>query len=181
MPSIFWGVDKMRKLANFDIPFTGLPIGSHHYQFDIEKSFFDNFEFSEISEANFNVEIDLDKQSNMLILHFDIKGKVEVLCDTCGDLFDLPVSCQERIIVKFGDEEIEQTDEIWVIPHHEHKINVADLIYEFTHLALPVRRVHPEGECNEEAISNLNKLESHPIEENDPRWDKLKKIKKDLK
>ena len=181
MPSIFWGVDKMRKLAHFDIPFTGLPIGSHHYQFDIDKSFFDNFEFSEISEAKFHVKIDLDKQSNMLILHFDIKGEVEVLCDTCGDMFFLPLSYQDRIIVKFGDEEIDQSDEIWVIPHHEHKINVADLIYEFTHLALPVRRVHPEGECNEEAISNPTKLESHPIEENDPRWDKLKKIKKDLK
>lgn len=181
MRSIFWDIDVMRKLGTFDIPFTGLQIGTHHYQYNIDKTFFDNFEFSEISKSDINIDLDLEKQSSLMILHFSINGEVEVMCDTCGDDFMLPVSFKDRIIVKFGNEEIDQSDEIWEIPHHEHQINVAELIYEFVHLALPVRRVHSEGECNEEVISNLNKLESHPIEQSDPRWDKLKKIKKDLK
>ena len=171
----------MRKFGTFDIPFTGLTVGIHQYQFEIDKTFFDQFEFSEIENANFKVILDLEKQSSMMILHFDINGEVETICDTCGEEFMLPVSFKDRIIVKFGDEEMEQTDEIMVIAHHEHQINVAELIYEFSHLGLPTRKVHPEGKCNPEALEQLNDLEFDQDEVVDPRWEGLKKIKKDLK
>ena len=171
----------MRKLGMFDIPFTGLKLGSHQYQFEIDKAFFDQFEFSELSEAHFKVNLSLEKQSTMLILHFDLSGEVNTICDTCGENLVLPVSFKDRIIVKFGDEDIEQSEEIWVIPHFEHKINVAELIYEFAHLAMPVRRVHPEGECDDEAIQKLEDFDHESTKESDPRWDGLKEIKKDLK
>lgn len=171
----------MRKLGMFDIPFTGLKLGRHQYQFEIDKTFFDQFEFSEISEAHFNVDLVLEKQSTMLILHFDLTGEVDTICDSCGESLLLPVSYQDRIIVKFGDEDIEQSEEIWVIPHHEHKVNVSTLIYEFAHLSIPNRRIHPAGACNEEVISKLDGFDHDLDEGNDPRWDILKEIKKDLK
>ena len=171
----------MRKFGTFDIPFTGLTAGVHQYQFKISETFFDQFEFSEIKNANLKIILDLEKQSSMMILHFEIKGEVETVCDTCGEDFMMPVSFKDRIIVKFGDEEMEQTDEIWVIPHHEHQINVAELIYEFSHLALPTRKVHPKGKCNPEALEQLNDLEYDQDEVIDPRWEGLKNIKKDLK
>ena len=55
----------MRKLGNFDIPFTGLKLGNHQYQFEIDKAFFDQFEFSEIGDAHFKVDLVLEKQSTM--------------------------------------------------------------------------------------------------------------------
>ena len=172
----------MRKFGTFDIPFTGLSLGTHRYQFDIDRTFFDQFEFSEIDDAKFKVKIDLEKQSNLMILHFDVKGKVDTICDTCGEDFSLKVAYKDRIIIKFGEEEIEQTEEIWVIPHHEHQINVANLMYEFAHLSIPTRKVHPKGMCNTEVLEKLSNLEDHSEEEfNDPRWEGLKKIKKDLK
>jgi len=179
--SIFWRIDTMRKLGTFDIPFTGLKLGTHRYQFEIDNAFFDHFEFNQLSDAQFKVEMDLEKQSTMMILHFDLSGRAEINCDTCGEEFVLPVEYKDRIIVKFGDEEMEQSEEIWVIPHHEHKINIAHLIYEFAHLSLPSRRVHPDGECNEEVLERLNDFERHENELKDPRWEGLKKIKKDLK
>lgn len=171
----------MRKLGNFDISFTGLKLGNHRYQFEIDKAFFDQFEFSEIGNAHFNVDLTLEKQSTMLILHFDLAGEVDTNCDRCGESLVLPVNFKDRIIVKFGDEDIEQSEEIWVIPHFEHKINVGTLIYEFAHLSLPSRRIHPEGECNEEIIDQLTDFDHDSNEETDPRWDGLKEIKKDLK
>jgi uncharacterized metal-binding protein YceD (DUF177 family) len=172
----------MRKFGTFDIPFTGLSLGTHRYQYDIDKTFFDQFEFSEIESAHFKVILDLEKQSNLMILHFDLKGQVETICDTCGEEFNLDTAFKERIIVKFGEEEIEQSEEIWVIPHNEHQINVAELIYEFAHLSLPFRKVHPKGMCNEEALEKLHNLENDDSHESlDPRWEELKKIKKDLK
>ena len=181
MRSIFWRIEAMRKFGTFDIPFTGLKLGTHRFQFDIDRSFFDQFEFSEISNAKISATVDLEKQSNMMILHIELQGEVESMCDTCGEDFNLAIASNERVIVKFGDEEIEQSDEIWVIPHHEHQLNVAELLYEFSHLSLPIRKVHPEGECNEEALEKLSDLEHHEDIKIDPRWENLKSIKKDLK
>ena len=181
MRSIFGRIDEMRKLGIYDIPFTGLILGTHRYQFEIDSTFFDQFENSEIEDAVFSIELDLEKQSTMLILHFNIKGKVNTICDSCGDDLSLKVSYKDRVIVKFGEEGVEQTDEIWEIAQHEHKINVANLIYEYSHLALPSRRIHPKGKCNEKAIDQLHKLEQKQEEVIDPRWEGLKSIKKDLK
>lgn len=181
MRSIFWRIEVMRKFGTFDIPFTGLKLGTHRFQFDIDRLFFDQFELSEISNANIHATVDLEKQSNMMILRIELKGEVEVMCDRCGEDFYLPITSNERVIVKFGDEEIEQSDEIWVIPHHEHQLNVAELLYEFSNLALPIRKVHPEGECNEQALEKLSDLEHHDDLKVDPRWENLKNIKKDLK
>lgn len=181
MRSIFWRIDAMRRFGTFDIPFTGLSLGTHRYQFNIDKAFFDHFEFSEIDNAQFNITIDLEKQSNMMILHFDLKGEIETICDTCGDDFSLKASFKDRVIIKFGEEEIDQSEEILVIAPNEHQINVADLIYEFAHLSLPTRKVHPVGMCNKEALKKLEKLEHDSEEIEDPRWESLKKIKKDLK
>lgn len=179
MRSIFWRIEAMRKFGTFDIPFTGLKQGTHRYQFKINKSFFDQFEFSELKNAEFDVTVDLEKQSSLMIFHFDLRGKVETICDTCGDDFMLPISFKDRVIVKFGDEEMEQSEEILVLPHHEHQLNVANLIYEFSHLAVPARRVHPKGKCNADAMDQLYDIEDDTEQITDPRWEGLKNIKKD--
>jgi len=56
-------------------------------------------------------------------------------------------------------------------------------LYEFIHLALPIRRVHPldkngKVDCNPEMIKKLNKLLITEEKQNntDSRWDKLKKL-----
>ena len=171
----------MNKFAAYDIPFTGLKVGSHEYRFEIGNAFFTEFDHSEIEDADFVVDLELEKQSNMLVLHFDIHGEVRTICDRCGDDLTLDTEYKDRIIVKFGEESIEQSDEIVVIAPHEHKINIAELVYEFTHLALPSKRMHEEGECNEAALEMLEDLSYDDSEESDPRWEELKKLKKDLK
>jgi uncharacterized metal-binding protein YceD (DUF177 family) len=171
----------MRKLGEYDIPFTGLVLGTHRFQFEVDSSFFDKFEYSEIEKANYKVELDLEKKSTMLILHFNLKGKVKTICDSCGDDFEMNVSHKDRIIVKFGEDTGEAIDEIWEISQHDHQINIANLIYEFAHLSLPSKRVHPKGKCNEKALEELENLEQNQIEVIDPRWEGLKSIKKDLK
>jgi uncharacterized metal-binding protein YceD (DUF177 family) len=171
----------MRKFGTFDIPFISLKLGTHRFQFKIGKSFFDQFEFSELNNAEFDITIDLEKQSSMMIVHFELEGSVETMCDSCGEDFKLPVSFEDKVYVKFGNEESEQLDEIWVVPHHEHQLNVAKLIYEFAHLAVPTRRVHTEGKCNVNAIDQLTDFEDDSEQFTDPRWEGLRNIKKDLK
>lgn len=181
---------KVNLLKEYEIPFWGLKDGEHVYDFEVSEAFFSSFEYSELDAGNVKVDLMLEKRPRMLVLHYDISGTVEVMCDRCTDLFDLEIEGHHRLIIKFGDGSYEETEEIIVVPENEHTLNVAEHILEFIQLSLPSRRVHPEGECNEEMLASLNDylLTSEPVdpeeqeeeeqeEEIDPRWSALKGLK----
>lgn len=172
----------MKPNRQFVIPFKGLKVGKHTFVFEIDDMFFDDFEKSEITKGKVHVEVDLDKKTNMLELHFGLMGNVIVTCDRCLDEFEMPIEFTTELFVKFGDVTEEQTDEIIVLSHNEFELDVAQYIYEFVHLSLPYKRVHPldskgNSTCNKEM---LKKLDEYVIRENekntDPRWDDLKNL-----
>jgi len=165
---------------DFVIPFSGLNIGNHQFVFKIDDKFFDNFEYSEIKKGNVNVVLELEKQEQMLILDFDIEGTLHVMCDRCLDSYDQPIAGQERLIVKFGEQPEEESDEIVIIPVGQYQFDVSQYIYEYINLLLPYRLVHPEDEngkslCDPEVIKKLEELSVK--KSTDSKWDILKNIK----
>lgn len=169
----------MDKLRTFDIAFKGLAEGKHEFDYDIDARFFELIEGSMIEDGNLKAKVLLDKQTTMLTLDFDIKGVVKALCDRCLDPLELQVKHKAKIYVKFGDEYDEPSDEIIVLPHDEHQLNVAQLIYEFIGLSLPVQRVHKENSCDPQMIAKLDEFKDYhadPSEPVDPRWEQLKKL-----
>ena len=166
----------MKVLKDFTIPFVGLKEGNHDFTFDIDEKFFDSFEYSEINNGKVRVLVSMEKQSRMMIFNFTIKGVVVVACDRCLSDMEYPVNGSERLIVKFGQEWKEETDEILIIPQTDSHIDLSQFIYEYIMLMLPYKRVHTEGEgiCDAEMIG---KLEQHTEPEPDPRWDALKELK----
>ncbi|MEW6468693.1 MAG: DUF177 domain-containing protein [Bacteroidota bacterium] len=167
----------------FVVQFSGLSMGRHEFDFQVDDSFFEQFSNSEISKGDFTVRLELLKQSTMLVLDFDIRGSVNVECDRCSEAFDLHVEGQSRLIVKIGNEDFEEESDIIVIPSTESEIDVSHSIYEYIILSLPQRRVHPVDKkgrsgCDPETIKKLEKvLLKEEKKRTDPRWDKLKKLK----
>ena len=169
-------------LKDFIIPFEGLSVGNHQFVFDVNQLFFEEIAYSELKNGNVSVRLDFEKQDNMLVLQFLIKGRVEVVCDRCTDEFDFPIEGEYRLLIQFGDHFVEETDELIVIPRSESEINLAPFIYEYICLMLPIQRIHPNDKngrsmCNPEMLEKLNEL-SFSIKQVDPRWDVLKKLKK---
>ena len=115
----------MTNPKKFIIPFIGLSLGKHQYHYDIDDSFFQEFEHSEIKQGNLEVSLVLDKQSTMLILDIAIRGFVNVMCDRCLDNFNMKLNTEQRLFVKFGEETREETDEIVVFSTNEYEIDVA--------------------------------------------------------
>lgn len=155
----------MKPNRQFIIPFRGLATGSHKFAFEIGDKFFDDFEESEISKGKVLVNVDLNKMANMLELDFKLSGSVVVTCDRCLDEFDMPVSFETILYVKFGDTTHEQTDEILIISHAEGELDLAQYIYEYIHLSLPYKRIHPNDKkgkslCNKDMLKKLNKYVS---------------------
>jgi uncharacterized metal-binding protein YceD (DUF177 family) len=164
----------------FIIPVTGLKPGSHPFEFEIDDSFFEDFEYSEIHNGLIHMSLVVEKEENLLVFHFDFRGLVKVPCDRCYELFDLPIEGNQRLILKFGSDYHEESEEIQVVPIGENHFDVSPFIYEYVHLALPVRRVHPENEtgentCAEEINSRLEDLSSSSGP--DPRWEALTQLK----
>lgn len=167
----------MDYLADFVIPFMGLSLGNHTFDFEVNNAFFEHFEYSEIKKGRVSVEVILERQERMLIFGFKIQGSVEVTCDRCLDVFDHPVSGREQLIVKFGHERLEESDDVLMIPHTDYQVDLAPLIYEYINLLLPIRHVHPMNEngeyaCDPEVTKFITETPEH--ENTDPRWEVLK-------
>lgn len=176
----------MSKIKEFLIPFVGLKLGKHHFEYQISKKFFEDFDYDEFQNSDIKVSLVLDKKSNMLELDFKHTGTVNVPCDLTSEDFDLPVKGKMKLIVRFGEEFNNDNEELLILPHGEFEIDVAQYIYEMIALSIPQKRIHPgvkDGTLQTEALAKLNELkvkeqkeESKQEEDIDPRWEKLKKL-----
>ncbi|RZJ73791.1 DUF177 domain-containing protein [Flavobacterium sp.] len=183
----------MKQLNEFLISFAGLKLGKHQFEYQIDKKFFDEFGYDEFESCNITVNVTLDKKTTMLELTFKHKGTVYVPCDLTGEMFDLPVKGKMELIVQFGEELNNDNEELLVIPHGEHQIDISQYVYEMIALSIPLKRVHPgikDGTLKSEALDKLNELkvtkkkdvkDDNKEESTDPRWDKLKSLLTDKK
>lgn len=162
------------------VKFAGLPVGSHEFEFDINGTFFEQFDDCEITEANLQVVVVLLKQNNLMQLQFDINGTVNLDCDRCLIAYDFPIKASENLVVRFGNPE-ESTDEIMVINEGEGQADVSHYLFEYITLALPYRRVPCEidddFECDEDTLKKLNESSVDEEKETNPMWEKLNKLK----
>ena len=166
----------MKALKEFVIPFVGLKEGVHDFVFEINTAFFDSFEYSEIDKGDVHVDVSLEKKERMLIFNFRLRGEVELACDRCRAPMNLPIVGDDRLIIKFGKEWEEESEEILIIPETDSHIDISSFIFEYIMLKLPIQRVHPEGEglCDQSVVE---KLEQHTQADTDPRWAALKDLK----
>ena len=138
-----------------------------------------------------DVNITLKRKGSLFELDFTLNGEVFVPCDRCLDDITMDVDTKNRLIVKFGKEYSEESDEIVIIPEEDGEINIVWFLYEFIALSLPMKKVHPQGECNKAMSSKLKKYKTVDPEdgdaedtdddleddsEPDPRWDSLKGV-----
>lgn len=173
----------MKTPKEYSIPFSGLKEGKHEFKFEIGNTFFESLGYQEFNDASITVRLTLNKLSTMMELEFRAKGIVNVDCDLTGEPYDQPIKAYLELLVKFGDEYNDEDDEILIIPHGEHQINVSQYIYEIIVLAVPQKRVHPgvlDGSLKSEVLDKLEELQPKENQENkdntDPRWDALKNL-----
>lgn len=171
------------KKREFSIPFSGLKQGKHEFEYVIEKEFFESFGYAEFNDANIGLKVSMNKMSTMLEFKLFADGTVNVNCDLTNEPYDQPISADLELVVKFGEDYNDEDDEILIIPHGEHQVNIAQYVYEMLVLAVPLKRVHPgvlDGTLKSEALKKLQELQPKDNTENkedtDPRWDALKKL-----
>jgi uncharacterized protein len=165
------------------IPLSGLKEGLHTFDFEIGDEFFEDFEESEIKEGRLSSVVELVKRSSHLELSVKISGTVLVSCDRCLEMFDWPIESENRLLVKLGKSISDDDPDIISLPSDEHELDIKQYLYEYIHLALPIKRVHPDDKngkstCNPEMLKKLRELlvDEENEQTTDPRWDELKKL-----
>lgn len=166
----------MDKLIEYKIPYKRLSEGEFLYDFEVDGKFFEAFESDELKSGQVKVNLALDKQSRMMVLDFAIEGSVVVDCDRCGYELSIAIMSNKKIIVKYTDDGSD-SDDIVILNEKDPNLDVSEMIFEFIVLSLPMRRVHPKGQCNEEQLKMLKNL-SKPSMVDSP-WEALKNIKLD--
>lgn len=178
----------MRYLSKYNIAFKGLKEGKHQFEFEIDDKFFERFENSEVTKGELVGEVEINKQSTLMILEMAVKGTVELLCDRCLEDYWQPVNNQSKMYIKFGAEAEDLNDDVIVLPLDENQINVAQYFYELIILGLPIKHVHPDNKdgkstCNPEMLKKLNEYLVDEVDDDeetdepiDERWSELKKL-----
>ncbi len=146
----------MKSKREYIIPFIGLKLGFHEFEFQIQDAFFEDRQYSSIHSGTANVRLVLEKKETMMIGEFEIKGSVSTDCDRCNDPIEVPIKGSFKLIFTFGNEPSE--DESIIVMHpDDYELELKDHLYELLIVSLPTRLIHPKGECNEEMIELLSK------------------------
>ncbi|MCH9661083.1 MAG: DUF177 domain-containing protein [Bacteroidetes bacterium] len=175
----------MKELKEFTIPFVGLKLGEHTYNFDITNKFFEHFEYDEFNEVSLSIDALLNKKTTLLEFTLSFNGDINVNCDITNEPYNQEVKGDYHFVVKFGDEYNNENEDLLILPHGSYEVNIQQYIYESIVLAMPSRRIHPgveDGSLQSDILDKLEelspKLETEAEEEDttDPRWDDLKKL-----
>lgn len=165
----------------YSIPIGGLKEGKQEYDFDLGAEFFEQFEEPEITGGSLKAHVESDKRSTHADLTIRIFGTVKVPCDRCLEMMEFPVSCENKLLVKFGKVHDDVDPDIITTAADENELDLAQYFYEYILLALPIQRIHPDDEHGNSTCDPrmLKKLKEHVLDEedySDPRWDELKKL-----
>jgi uncharacterized metal-binding protein YceD (DUF177 family) len=177
----------MKDLKEFTIPFVGLKLGKHQFNFELKKAFFEHFEYEEFNDAAINLDVLLDKMSTLLEFTLNFNGTVNVVCDITNEPFDQEVLGSYKFVVKFGEEYNDENEDLLILTHGTYEVNIQQYIYESIVLSMPSRRIHPgvkDGTLKSDILDKLEELSPKAIDEEetpeddntDPRWDSLKKL-----
>lgn len=195
--------DKMGKFSEFKLPLKSLSVGTHEFEYRLGKQFFVNMESADIHGADLVVHLTVNYNGDFYTLDFNIQGEITLICDRCLDDLQFPVDTNYHIVVKYGDDYNDDSDEVLELPESDTTLNVAYMIYDTVVLTIPMKHVHPLGKCNRQMSALLKKhratagdedaeLENGLIDEidnieeeesreaaSDPRWDALRKLSSD--
>ena len=196
----------MGKYSQYKIDLKNLPGETATYSYVLDQRFFDAIDHEEVRKGNVEVELTVRRTVDAYEFNFHLVGTIQIPCDRCLDEMNQEIDTKDRLIVKFGEEYSEESDELVIIPEDEGAINIAWYLYEFIVLNIPMKHVHESGKCNKVMTSKYRKHQAVQVsdddddsddddlsvddlsddndssddlaqQDTDPRWDELKKLK----
>jgi uncharacterized metal-binding protein YceD (DUF177 family) len=172
----------MGRFDKYNVDLKGLKADTLEMEFDLDNAFFGDIDGDEFQQGAVKAVVTVRKNRDVFEFSFSLNGTVVVPCDRCLDDLEIDVATGNTLRVKLGDEYADEGD-IVIVPEQDGDLNIAWYLYEFIVLALPMKRVHAPGKCNQEMTGRLGKHSAGADDDSredadmvDPRWEGLKNI-----
>ena len=172
-------------MKDFSVNIIGLSNKIHLFHFDLKDGFFGLYGKEVLSTGDFDAEVSLDKRETFIEVDFKISGYAELICDRSLEPFNHHLNIDRKVIFKYGEEPQEISDEIVIITRDQDSIDLGQFMYEFIVLSIPIKKLHPDlkneeddDESDERIVYSTSTEKEEINEDIDPRWEKLKKLKK---
>lgn len=171
-----------RELSKYDILIHGLEDKNHEYEFEGTDAFFGEFEQDIVEGGSFKVKVLLEKNATLIRLNLAITSRLRLQCDRSLEIFEEEFHSDEMHIFKFGSTAAEISEDLEVIPFGTHKINIADLLFDYILLQVPMKKLHPKfrtEDTSEEGtlVYRDPEFTEEKEEIQDPRWAALINLK----
>lgn len=163
----------MEKVDGYKVDLRGMTEDAVSHRWTLSDDFFSAVHGQEIEKGNVNVALRVKRTQEAFELDFRFEGAVEVECDRCLEPMSLPVQGTSTLKAVLGDSDSDD-GELVTVAQNPGVLDLSWHLYEMIALEIPIRHVHPEGECDAEVIRRLNSRGD--TEQTDPRWDALKEL-----
>lgn len=164
---------------SYIIPLNDLKSGVHSYGWDVLNEFFEGYDNVKVSAASLHVEAQASRKGASVDVDCRIDGTITVPCDRClGDLV-VNVDTDATLRYRFGEDpqtEVYEADgrEVVWIPEGETAIDLSQVIYDYSLLAVPIQHCHADGECDPVVSRYLNPSGESAVESADSPFASLK-------
>ena len=132
---------KLLTLQPFVVELTSLAPGTNRFKWHAGAEFFEAFGNVDILDADLEVTANVVCHGLTAEVACEMAGSVTVACDRCLEDLVIPVD------TSFGESYTPEGGEL----------DLSQDVYDYVCTSLPLRRVHPEGECNQETTKYLSK------------------------
>jgi uncharacterized metal-binding protein YceD (DUF177 family) len=167
---------KVREKYSVDI--YKLKQGIHNYEFPVSEELFTSFESSPVESASGKIMLELDKRDALIEATLDFDVELPLVCDRSLREFSYPVKEAHVLHFKYGEQEGEVDEDVYIITKDTQRLDFSQFIYEFIVLGIPMKRIHPDLQGEESLTYRTDTEDNSGEEKTDPRWDALKKLKK---
>lgn len=135
------------ELKDFDIQISGLKNQeTHKFSVDFDKSIYDLMPDTEIEPLDFKAKAKLEiyKEQTKLQCTLTVTAQVQLTCDYTDKPYKHELVNSFDWLIKFGNEDNFEDDEIWVVSLDQYSINIFDVVKDTFFLGIPSERRHPE-------------------------------------
>ncbi|KXB33332.1 hypothetical protein HMPREF1869_01650 [Bacteroidales bacterium KA00251] len=136
-----------------------IPQGEFEEVYRLDDDFFRERSGFELLGGEVFIKLHGVRTCDVYEVFFTLDGEVDTLCTRCENRLRYPLKGEFHMVIKLGAENSSDEDEEIIVSRDNPTLSIDDLLYSFVVLSMPLRRVHPAGECDQEVEKYLNQQE----------------------
>ena len=148
----------MGMMDTYKIDLLSSGLGGKTFEYDLSDDFFAEME-GLVQRGSIHTTVACLSAGSVYKFQIHSVGTIIVPCDRCLSDLELRIETTDDLNVKLGDEFADEGDCV-VVPEAEGYLDLAQFIYEFIALSMPLTCCHEPGKCDDAMMQELSRHQS---------------------